>query len=66
MLIHQEFMCRDTSNMKRTVIPVISGATGIGTKCLRKYVEAVPGKRSFTAENSCTWNITHNTEIAAV
>jgi hypothetical protein len=30
-----------------TIIPVIIGATGIVTKSLRKYVEAIPGKHSI-------------------
>jgi hypothetical protein len=31
-------------NLKRTIIPVITGATGIVTRNLRKNLEAVPGK----------------------
>jgi hypothetical protein len=34
-------------NMKFTIIPVITGATGIVTKSLRRNLEAVPGKRSI-------------------
>jgi len=34
-------------NLKCTIIPVIIGATGIGTRSLRKNVEAVPGKHSI-------------------
>jgi len=34
-------------NLKCTVIPVIIGATGIVTRSLRKYLEAVPGKHSI-------------------
>jgi dTDP-4-dehydrorhamnose reductase len=52
--------------MKCMDIPVITGATGILTKCLRKNLEAISGKHSSTTENSCTWNITRNTESAAV
>jgi hypothetical protein len=33
-------------NMKRFVIPVITGATGIVTKGLKRYLEAIPGKHS--------------------
>jgi hypothetical protein len=33
-------------NLKCTVIPVIIGATGMVTRSLRKYLEAVPGKHS--------------------
>jgi len=32
--------------MKRTIIPVIIGASGIVTRSLRKTLEAVPGKYS--------------------
>jgi hypothetical protein len=32
--------------MKRVVVPVIIGATGIVTKGLRKNLEATPGKHS--------------------
>jgi len=34
-------------NMKCTIIPVITGATGIVTSSLRKNLEAVPGKYSI-------------------
>jgi hypothetical protein len=33
-------------NLKCTIIPVITGATGIITKSLRKNLEAIPGKHS--------------------
>jgi hypothetical protein len=33
-------------NMKCFVIPVIIGATGIVTRGLKKYLEAIPGKHS--------------------
>jgi hypothetical protein len=33
-------------NMKCFVIPVITGATGIVTKGLKKYLETIPGKHS--------------------
>jgi len=55
-------MCRDTTNEQREMY----GHTGIVTKYIRKILEAIPGKHSFITENSCTWNITHNTESAAV
>jgi len=32
-------------NMKRTIVPVIIGATGIITKGLKKVLKAIPGKR---------------------
>jgi len=34
-------------NLKCTIIPVITGATGIVTRCFRKNLEAVPGKHSI-------------------
>jgi hypothetical protein len=34
-------------NMKRFVIPVIIGATGIVTKGLKQYLETVPGNHSI-------------------
>jgi hypothetical protein len=33
-------------NMKCVIIPLVIGATGMVTKCLRKNLEAMPGKRS--------------------
>ena len=34
-------------NLKCAIIPVIIGATGIVTRCIRKNLEAVPGKHSI-------------------
>jgi hypothetical protein len=34
-------------NMKCFAIPVITGATGIVTKGLKKYLETIPGKHSI-------------------
>ena len=34
-------------NLKCTIVPVIIGATGIVTRCLRKDLEIVPGKHSI-------------------
>jgi hypothetical protein len=34
-------------NLKCTIIPVITGATGMATKSFRKNLEAVPGKHSI-------------------
>ena len=34
-------------NLKCTIVPVITGATGIVTRSLRKNLEAVPGKNSI-------------------
>jgi len=36
-----------TWNLKCTIIPIITGATGIVTRSLRKNLEAVPGKHSI-------------------
>ena len=48
-------------NLKYTIIPVMTGATGIVTRsCTRKTLDR------FTAKDSYTWNITHNTESTAV
>ena len=33
--------------MKCTIIPVVTGATGIVTKILKKNLEAMPGKHSI-------------------
>jgi hypothetical protein len=48
--------------------PVLSGATGIVMKSVRKNLEAITGETfdKFTTEDSYTWNITHNTESTAV
>jgi len=34
-------------NLKCTIVPVITGATGIVTRSLRKNLEVVPGKHSI-------------------
>ena len=34
-------------NLKCTTIPLVTGATGIVTRSLRKNLEAVPGKHSI-------------------
>jgi hypothetical protein len=52
--------------LKCTIIPVIIAATGIVTKNFRKNLEARKTFDIFTTENTCTWNITHNTESTAV
>ena len=52
-------------NPKCTIIPVITGVTGIVTRSLRKNLEAVRGKHSIDSLQK-TWNITHNTESTAV
>jgi hypothetical protein len=33
--------------MKCLIIPVVIGATGIVSKCLKKNLEAIPGKHSI-------------------
>jgi hypothetical protein len=66
----QQFRYRDTANveLKCTVIPVIIGTTGIVTESLREKSVSYTGKTfdRFTTADSCTWNITHNTESTAV
>ena len=71
MKLKYESLCIEVQrmwNLKRTIIPVIIGATGIVTRSLRKNLEAVPGKKfhRFSTKDSYTWNITHNTESTAV
>ena len=34
-------------NIKCMIIPIITGATGIVTKVLKKHLEAIPGKHSI-------------------
>ena len=55
-------------NLKCTIIPVKTGATGIVTGSLRKNLEAVLGKKlnRYITKDSYTWNITRNTESTAV
>jgi hypothetical protein len=55
-------------NMKCFVIPVISGATGIVTRGLIKYLETIPGKHSIDSlrKNSCTRNITRYKKSATI
>jgi len=54
-------------NLKCTIVPLIIGGTGIVTRSIRKNLEAA-GKTfdRFTTKDSCTWNITRNTESTAV
>jgi hypothetical protein len=54
--------------MKCFVIPVITEATGVVTKGLKKYPETIPGKHSTDSlqKNSCTRNITHYKESATI
>jgi len=55
-------------NLKCTIRPVIIGATGTVTRSLKKNLEDNTKKAfdRFTKKDSCTWNITHNTESTAV
>jgi len=55
-------------NMKCITIPVITGATGIVTKGLKKNSGSHNRKtfNRFATKDSYTWNITHNTESTAV
>ena len=48
----QQFRYRDTTNVEPEMydIPVITGATGIVTRSLRKHSEAVPGKHSIDTQ----------------
>jgi hypothetical protein len=45
------------------IIPIITGATRIATKVLKKNFETF---NRVTTKDSCTWNVTHNRESAAV
>jgi hypothetical protein len=36
-------------NLKCAIVPVITGATGIVTRSLRKNLEAVPGRHSIVS-----------------
>jgi hypothetical protein len=55
-------------NMKCIIIPVITGATGIVTKGLKKKCVSHTRRafNRFTKKDSYTWNITHNTESNVV
>jgi len=55
-------------NLKCMIVPVTIGANGIVTRSLRKKFGNCTGKRfdRFTTKDSCSWNITHNTECTAV
>ena len=54
--------------LKCTVVPVIIGAAGIVTRSLNEKFGSCTRKTfdRFTTKDSYTWNITHNTESAAV
>ena len=47
-------------NLKRMVMPVISGATGRVTKVLKKNLEAMPGKHSIDSlQNAAVLGTSH-------
>ena len=47
-------------NLKCTIVPVITGATGIVTKSLRKNLEAVPGKHSiYSLQKTAIFGTSH-------
>ena len=47
-------------NLKCTIIPVITGTTGIVTRSLRKNLEAVPGKHSIDSlQKTATLGTSH-------
>ena len=49
-------------NLKCTIIPVITGATGIVTRSLKKNLEAVPGKHSIDSlQKTVTLGTSHIT-----
>jgi len=53
-------------NMQCVVIPVITGATGIATKFKEKFgIHTRKTLNRSTTTDSCTGNITHNTESTA-
>jgi hypothetical protein len=54
--------------MKCVIILVTTGATGIATKLLRKYLKVTTGKYSIDSlqKTAVRWNITLNTESIAV
>jgi len=55
-------------NLNCTIIPVITGATGIVTRMLKEKFGSYMRKTfdRFTTKDSYNWNITHNTESTAV
>jgi hypothetical protein len=50
------------------IIPVVTGATGIVTKCFKEKSGSLIRKTfsRFTTKDSCTWNIILNAESTAV
>ena len=66
----QEFVYRNTTNVEpeMTIVPVITGATGIVTRRVKEKFGNYTRKTldRFTTKDSYTWNITHNTESTAV
>jgi hypothetical protein len=53
-------------NIKCAIIPVVIGYTGIITKCLKKNLEAIPGKHSLNSvRKAAILGTSHNTERTA-
>jgi hypothetical protein len=53
-------------NMKYMIIPVVIGYAGIVTKCLKKNLEAIPGKHSLNSvHKTAILGTSHNTERTA-
>jgi hypothetical protein len=54
-------------NMKHMIIPVVTGASGIVTKGLRKNLEVIPGKHSIDMlQETAVLGISHDMESIAV
>jgi hypothetical protein len=54
-------------NMKCMIIPVITRAIGIAKMFKEEFGNHIRKTfNRFTTKDSCTWNITHNTESIAV
>ena len=60
-------MYRDTANVEPEMCDYTNN-NGIVTRSLRKKFGSCTRKTfdRFTTKDSCTWNITHNTESTAV
>jgi hypothetical protein len=54
-------------NLKCTIIPVTTGATGVVTKSLKKNLEAIPVKHSIdSVPKTAMLSTSHSTESTAV
>jgi len=68
MMMNNKSLCMEIQrmwNLKCTIIPVITVATGTVTRSLRRNLEAVPGKHSIESPQNA-WNNTHNTGSTAM